>query len=97
MVLSVLTRSQEQYQAASAIITLPTMFLAGVFIPIETMPPALQAITKILPITYAADALRGVMIKGFVLSQVVPDITFLAGFAIFTLALSVMLFKRELI
>jgi ABC transporter DrrB family efflux protein len=97
MVLSVLTRSQEQYQAAAAIITLPTMFLAGVFIPIETMPPALQAVTKILPITYAADALQGVMIKGFVLAQVVPDIIFLVVFAIITLALSVMLFKRELI
>ncbi len=97
MVLSVLTRSQEQYQATAAIITLPSMFLAGVFLPIETMPPALQGLTKVLPITYAADALRGIMIKGFGLGLVVPDIAFLAGFAIFTLALSVMLFKREMI
>ncbi len=97
MVLSVLTKSQEQYQATAAIITMPSMFLAGVFIPIETMPPALQAVTKVLPITYASDALRGIMIKGFTLSMVMPDVIFLAGFAIFTLALSVMLFKRELI
>ena len=97
MVLSVLTRSQEQYQAAAAIITMPSMFLAGVFIPVDTMPAAIQALTKVLPITYAADALRGIMIKGFMLSQVMPDVIFLTGFAIFTLALSVMLFKRELI
>lgn len=97
MVLSVLTRSQEQYQAAAAIITLPSMFLAGVFIPVETMPSALQGLTAILPITYAASALQGIMIKGFVLSQVMPDVIFLAAFAVLTLALSVKLFKRELI
>ena len=97
MVLSVLTKSQEQYQATAAIITMPSMFLAGVFIPVETMPPALQAVTKVLPITYASDALRGIMIKGFTISMVMPDVIFLAVFAIFTLALSVMLFKRELI
>ncbi len=97
MVLSVITKSQEQYQATAAIITLPSMFLAGVFLPIETMPPALQGLTRVLPITYASDAFRGIMIKGFSLGMVVPDVLFLAGFAIFTLALSVMLFKRELI
>jgi ABC transporter DrrB family efflux protein len=97
MVLSVLTRSQEQYQATAAIITLPSMFLAGVFLPIETMPPALQGLTKVLPITYASDALRGIMIKGFALGMVAPDVIFLALFAMFTLALSVMLFKREMI
>jgi ABC-2 type transport system permease protein len=97
MVLSVLTRSQEQYMAAAAIITMPSMFLAGVFIPVETMPPALQGLTAVLPITYAAQALQGIMIKGFALAQVMPDVIFLAVFAVFTLALSVKLFKRELI
>lgn len=97
MIFSVLSRSQEQYMALSMLISLPSMFLAGVFLPIETMPSVLQGITRILPITYAADALRGVMIKGFALNQVIPDIMFLVGFAVLTITLSVLLFKRELI
>jgi ABC transporter DrrB family efflux protein len=97
MILSVLSKSQEQYMALAMLITLPTLFLAGVFLPIETMPPLLQGVTHILPITYASDALRGVMIKGFAITQVIPDVMFLAGFAALTLALSVLLFKRELI
>ncbi len=97
MIFSVLSKSQEQYMALSMLISLPSMFLAGVFLPIETMPALLQGFTRILPITYAADALRGMIIKGFAISQVIPDIMFLAGFALLTLGLSVLLFKRELI
>jgi ABC transporter DrrB family efflux protein len=97
MVISVITKSQEQYMAVSMLVTLPMMFLAGVFAPIEMMPPVLRSLTGILPITYAADALRGVMIKGFTLGQVAPDLTFLAGFGLITITLSLLLFKRELI
>ncbi|VVB60988.1 ABC-2 family transporter protein [uncultured archaeon] len=97
MILSVLSKSQEQYMAFSMLVSLPSTFLSGAFLPIETMPATLQGITRVLPITYAADALRGIMIKGFTLGTVVPDIIFLAAFALLMLTLSVMLFKRELI
>jgi ABC-2 type transport system permease protein len=97
MILSVMSKSQEQYMAIAMLLTLPTMFLAGVFLPIETMPSALQGVTRALPITYASDALRGIMIKGFELGQILPDLSFLAVFAATTLTLSVLLFKRELI
>jgi ABC transporter DrrB family efflux protein len=97
MILSVISKSQEQFMALSALITLPSMFLAGVFLPIQTMPSALQGVARALPITYASDALRGVMIKGFGLSFMLSDILILFGFALLTLAVSIMVFKRELI
>ena len=97
MVLSVLTNSQEQYMALSMLITLPTMFLSGVFLPIQTMPPALQSVAKVLPITYAADAFRGIMIKGFGIAAVMPDLIWLTAFCLITMSLSVILFKRELV
>jgi len=97
MILSVLSKSQEQYMALAMLVTLPTIFLAGVFIPVETMPNAIQGATHVLPITYASDALRGIMIKGFELNLVVPDVIFLSAFAVLMLGLSVLLFKRELL
>jgi len=97
MVISVITKSQDQYMAVAMLVSLPMLFLAGVFAPIETMPAPLQSITRALPITYAADALRGVMVKGFALGQVAPDLVFLAGFGFITLTLSLLLFRRELI
>ncbi|MFA6328526.1 MAG: ABC transporter permease [Candidatus Micrarchaeia archaeon] len=96
MVLSVLTHSQEQYMAVGMLVSLPVMFLSGVFFPIQTMPEILQGLAQVLPITYAADALRGVMVKGFVLGQVMPDMIILFAFASLMLVLSVMMFKREL-
>jgi ABC transporter DrrB family efflux protein len=97
MILSVMSKSQEQYMALAMLISMPTMFLAGVFLPIETMPAALQGVTRVLPVTYASDALRGIMIKGFGIGQMIPDVIFLIVFALFTLMLSVLMFKRELI
>ena len=97
MVLSVITKNQEQYMAVGMLVSMPMMFLSGVFFPVQTMPPILQGVAGYLPVTYAADALRGVMVKGFTLSQLAPDIIALLLFGAFTLTLSLMLFKRELV
>ncbi|MFA5929860.1 MAG: ABC transporter permease [Candidatus Micrarchaeia archaeon] len=96
MVLSVLTHSQEQYMAVGMLVSMPIMFLSGVFFPVQTMPEALQVMAQVLPVTYAADALRGVMVKGFTLAQVMPDMIILLAFALLMLALSIMMFKREI-
>ena len=96
MVLSVLTHSQEQYMAVGMLVSMPIMFLSGVFFPVQTMPEILQAFAQVLPVTYAADALRGVMVKGFTLAQVLPDMLVLLAFAFLMLALSIVMFKREL-
>ena len=97
MVLSVLTKTQEQYMAVGMLISLPMMFLSGAFFPIQTMPPILRALAEFLPITYASDALRGIMVKGFTLGQVMPDVIILVAFGIFTLTLALLIFKRELV
>ena len=96
MVLSVLTHSQEQYMAVGMLVSMPIMFLSGVFFPIQTMPEVLQVFAQVLPVTYAADALRGVMVKGFTLAQVMPDMIVLLAFALLMLALSILMFKREI-
>jgi|GEM_PF-210568 len=96
MVLSVLTHTQEQYMAVGMLVSMPMMFLSGVFFPIQTMPEILQGVAGVLPITYAADALRGVMVKGFTLGQVMPDVMVLTAFSLITLALSIFMFKREI-
>lgn len=97
MVLSVIASNQEQYMALAMLISLPIMFLSGVFFPVQTMPPILQGVAQFLPVTYAADALRGVMVKGFALHQLVPDLIALLAFGALTLTLSILLFKRELV
>ena len=36
--------------------------LSGLFTPIETLPPALEAVARFLPLTYAVSLLRGVLL-----------------------------------
>ena len=96
MILSVMANSQDQYMALAMLISMPMMFLSGAFFPIQTMPLVLQSFATILPITYASDALRGVMVKGFTLYQIMPDLLILCIFGLATVTLSLLLFKREL-
>jgi len=95
LVLSSMAKTEEQFMPMSMLVSLPSMFLAGAFFPIQTMPAFLQGLAKALPIYYAGDALRGVMVKGFSLMQVLPDMLFLSLFAIAMLVISTMVFKRE--
>lgn len=54
-------------EAASAIgnaIAFPMMFLSGSFWPIEMMPPYMQIVAKLLPLTYFSEGLRIAMVYG---------------------------------
>ena len=72
----------------------PMMFLSGVFFPIQQMPTAMQYISKIIPLTYAIEAMRKVMILGGGLSAVKNDIFVLLAFGTVTLAIAVPVFKK---
>ena len=96
LVISAITNSQEQYMAVAMLVSLPTRFLSGVFFPVQTMPAALQGIANVLPVSYAATALRGVMIKGFDLATVMPQVAILVGFMVAFMALALIVFKREI-
>jgi len=97
MFISTLVKSEQQYQGIATLVALPTIFLAGAFFPIQTMPKFLQGIAAFLPVTYAGDALRGVMIKGFSILTVSFDLLVLLVFFTLTLSLCFMVFKREVI
>ncbi len=45
-------------QTLSNFFRFPMVFVCGVFIPVETMPLALQAVAYLLPLTYSVNALR---------------------------------------
>ncbi|MCX6768148.1 MAG: ABC transporter permease [Candidatus Micrarchaeota archaeon] len=97
LLLSAISNSQEQYMAVSMLVSMPIMFLSGVFFPVQTMPQVLQGVANILPVAYAATALRGVMIKGFDLATVMPEVVILVGFAVAFIALALLVFKREIV
>jgi ABC-2 type transport system permease protein len=88
--------TQEDYMQMVMPFTMPMMFVSGVFYPIETMPWIFQKIAYLVPLTYANDALRAVMLKGVGLGAIWVDIVVLAGFTLLFFALGVTKFNRDI-
>jgi len=83
--------------AYNQMINWPMVFLGGVFFPIEMMPAPLQYISRLLPLTYATDALRSIMIKqASFATNVIMDIVVLTLYAVTTLALGSKILLRVL-
>lgn len=47
-------------QPIGTLILYPMLGISGIFVPITALPPALQMIARVLPLTYAVSLLRGV-------------------------------------
>jgi len=81
-------------QPLGAAILYPMIALCGLFVPLESLPPALQAAARVLPLTYAVSLLQGIW-KGEAWSAHIGDVAALiAVFGICT-ALSAKVFRWE--
>ena len=77
-------------------IMLPSMLLSGFIFPIATLPPFLQFVGGLFPLTYFIYILRGVVIKGVGLESIVPQTIALAFFAVLLLGLASLRFRKTL-
>lgn len=96
VVLTSFAKDQETAVMIMTTIMFPMMFLSGVFFPIEQMPWFMQTISKFLPLTYVADALRKVMVLGADIPAISTEIVILVVFGIVMTAIALPLFKRAM-
>ncbi|HZL53926.1 MAG TPA: ABC transporter permease [Terracidiphilus sp.] len=47
-------------QPIGAVILYPMLAVSGLFVPVEALPPALHAVARTLPLTYAVNLLKGI-------------------------------------
>lgn len=81
-------------QPIGALILYPMVGLSGLFVAVESLPPKLQIVARILPLTYAVSLLEGIW-KGDAWSAHVRDLTALIlGFVVCT-GLSAKVFRWE--
>ena len=76
------------------IVLAPQIFLSGVIIPVEQMPTLFEWFSVVLPLTYAVDALREIMLRGTDIVEVWPDIAALAAFSVALLVAAVATLRR---
>jgi len=95
--ISTFARTEFQILQFIPIVIVPQGLLGGFFWPIEQLPSLLQPVARILPVTYAIDGLRQVMIAGADLTSpnVLLDLGVLVGIAAVFVALAAATIRRE--
>jgi ABC-2 type transport system permease protein len=96
VVLTSFAKDQETAMMIMMTLMFPMMFLSGVFFPVQQMPWYMQSISKALPLTYAADALRKVMVLGAGIPQITTELTVLIAFGVVMTTIAVPVFKRAM-
>lgn len=81
-------------QPIGTVIVYPLIGMSGLFVPVEALPPALQAIARAMPFTYAASLLRGIW-HGEGWSSHAGDVVVLTVMFIVFTALSAKVFRWE--
>jgi ABC-2 type transport system permease protein len=97
---SAFARTEFQAVQFMPAIVIPQILLCGLFIPRDEMPSVLSAISDVLPLSYAVDAMTTVSTTtsdafGGVDSSVWGDLAVIAGFAVAALALGAATLRRR--
>lgn len=77
-------------------LTMPTMMLAGIIFPCESMPVALQLISDIIPAKWYIIIIKRIMIQGAGFAAIAKEFIILAGMMILLLWFSIKRFKTRL-
>ena len=92
---SAFARSEFQAVQFMPVIVLPQFFLCGLLVPREQMAGWLQAISDVLPLTYAVDALQEVGANPEATGTMWVDVGIVAGVAVVALALAAGTLRRR--
>jgi ABC-2 type transport system permease protein len=90
-----LSRREQAAVVMSNLISLPQLFVAGVFYPLSGAPLWLQKLSIVMPLTYFSDALRGLMAEGQTLADVAKDVLILLAVGLVVLVVAARTFRFE--
>lgn len=95
--ISTISRTQQTAMLLCGMgLTMPTMMLAGIIFPCESMPVALQLISDIIPAKWYIIIIKRIMIQGAGFAAIAKEFIILAGMMILLLWFSIKRFKTRL-
>ena len=95
ILLSAWAKNELQAVQFIPLIIFPSVLLAGLFWPVESIPKFLQPLSYFIPLRYGIDASRSVMLRGWGAGEIWVDLVILIAFAVLTLTGSMFLLKRR--
>lgn len=93
LLMSTFASSEFQMMQMLPLVIVPQIFFSGI-IPLDSMATWVQIIGKILPLTYAGNAVSGIIMQGYNLADVSGDIMALLIFLIVLLIANILGLKR---
>jgi len=96
--LSMFARSEFQAVQFIPLVVVPQILLSGIIFPVSTEPSALQYLSNVLPLTYAVNGMRDIMVKDADLtwSSLQLDAAVVAGFCVVLIAAGTATLRRRL-
>jgi len=96
LLISTVARSQIQASVCSVFFFLPSLMLSGFFFPYRGMPEWAQFLGAFLPLSHFLVIVRGIMLKGAVMTQIAPAVAKVSVFAMAALAAAVARYRGTL-
>ena len=92
-------RAQNQMQALQLawLILLPSVLLSGFMFPRDSMPVVMRVIGSLVPATHFIEIIRGIVLRGATLRDLLPEVGILTLMGLVLLALSALRFRRKLL
>lgn len=64
LIIASVVKTRERFMGIGQVLTMPLFFASNAIYPAAMMPPWLQAVARVNPLTYEVDALRALMLSG---------------------------------
>jgi ABC-2 type transport system permease protein len=90
-----LTSTSESASAANNLVVLPMAFLSGSFIPLDSAPSWIRAVSHVFPLRYLNDGMLDVMVRGQGPSAAIVPILILLAFAAVITLLAARFFRWD--
>lgn len=95
LLLSNFANSQQQAMMVAFFFMLIFILMSGLYTPIESMPQWGQMIATINPVTYMVDVMRKVLLKGAILSDIIPQLKIIAIYGIILNGLAIYTYNKR--
>jgi len=95
LIMTSLAPSYDFFMYYFTLVITPMVLLCGVFFPVEQLPPFLQSVSSVLPLTHAINLARPLM-NDAVPAQLLLHVGVLFGYALTGFYVSLVLFRRRL-
>jgi ABC-2 type transport system permease protein len=93
MLLSAFANNELQMMQFIPLVVIPQVFFSGLF-NLDTMEEWLRSLSVVMPLTYGADALREIMVRGNGWNEIAADVYALLGFSVLFMILNVVALKK---